>query len=133
MAVEGSKLKLDTKNLKRKALAQIKTRNNDLGSWNVSKSQGADGSGITSAERKKEPMPCQGRKELISLVQEVRQTQNNEPMSVLSSLRKRVVAPQNVDRSLTYLTPMPLLSTGNFLSGTHLMNRGMFCPIIWTM
>lgn len=122
------------KNLRRKALAQTKTCNNDLGSRNVSKSQGADGSGITSTERMREPLPCQGRKELISLAQEARQSQNQEAPSVLSPLRKRIVAPpQNVDNTLLYPTPMPLVSAGLSVGSSHLVNRGMSCVLIWTM
>lgn len=131
---KDKKSKIDIKNLRQKALAQTKTLNNDLGSWNVSKSQGADGSGITSAERMREPLPCQGRKELISLVQEARQSQNHVASSVLSPKRKRVVAPpQNVDSMLVYLTPMPVVSTGISVGGSLLMNKGMFCLVISTM
>ncbi|KAM6588395.1 hypothetical protein CsatA_011000 [Cannabis sativa] len=116
---------LDMKNIRRKALIQTKTRNNDLGGWNVSKSQGADGSGITSADRLREPLPCQGRKELINLAQEARQNLNHESSAVLSPMRKRIAAsPQNVDKTLVYLTPMPLVSTGPGAGSSQLMNRG---------
>lgn len=112
---------------------QTKTFNHDLGSLNISKSQGADGSGITSNERLREPLPCQGRKELISLVQEARKSQNREPTTVLSPMRKRVVAPKNMEGMLAYLTPMPLVSTGIRCGGSHLMNKGTFCLAIWTI
>ncbi|XP_062073882.1 uncharacterized protein LOC133778073 [Humulus lupulus] len=116
---------LGMKNIRRKALTQTKTRNNDLGGWNVSKSQGADGSGITSADRLREPLPCQGRKELINLAQEARQSINHESSTVLSPMRKRIAAPpQNVDKTLVYLNPMPLVSTGIGAGSSHLMNRG---------
>lgn len=114
-------------------MAQTKTCNNDLGSWNVSKSQGANGSGITSTERMKEPLPCHGRKELISLAQEARQNQNHEASSVPSPMRKRVVAPpKNMYGTIVYSTPMPLVSTGLSAGSSHL-NRGMSCVLIWTM
>ncbi|XP_040988479.1 uncharacterized protein LOC121236053 [Juglans microcarpa x Juglans regia] len=119
----GSKSTLDPKDLKRKVYGQAKVYN-DLGSWNAIKSQEADGmSGITSAkdvtstrtppaERWREPMPCQGRKELISLLQEAMQSPNCEAKSVPSPMRKRVSAsPREVDSKLVYITPMPLHST----------------------
>ncbi|KAL5551355.1 hypothetical protein UlMin_001531 [Ulmus minor] len=127
------KSNLDLNNLRRKTLAQTKTCNNDSGSRNVSKSQGqgADVSGITSAkdatstrtasaERMREPLPSQGRKELLSLVQEARQSSNQEASSVLSPLRKRIVAPRNTDSLLVHLTPMPLYSTGACVGGASL-------------
>ncbi|KAK9275370.1 hypothetical protein L1049_022634 [Liquidambar formosana] len=135
-AVRGSKLNLEPKNLK-KAMNQTKAYV-ELGSCMI-KSQGGDGSGITSAkdvtstrtpsvERLREPLPCQGRKELISLVQEAMQTPNDEAMSVPVPKRKRVAAPSGkVDRKLVYLTPMPLNSTGIAVAGAGaglLKNKG---------
>lgn len=119
---KGSKSTLDPKNLKKKALGQAKVYN-DLVSLNVIKSQGADGSGITSAkdvtstrtpstERRREPIPRQGRKELISLLQEAMRSPNYEASSVPAPMRKRVAAsPRQVDSKLFCITPMPLHST----------------------
>ncbi|XP_059443355.1 uncharacterized protein LOC132175423 isoform X2 [Corylus avellana] len=119
---KGSKSNLDPKNLKRKALGQAKVCK-DLVSLNVIKSQGADGSGITSAkdvtstrtpstERRREPIPRQGRKELISLLQEAMRSPNYKAPSVPAPMRKRVAAsPRQVDSNLFYITPMPLHST----------------------
>lgn len=119
---KGSKSTLGTKDLKRNVYGQAKVYS-DLGSWNAIKSQEADGSGITSAkdvtstrtppaERWREPMPCQGRKELISLLQVAMQSPNREAKSVPAPMRKRVSAsPREVDGKLVYITPMPLHST----------------------
>ncbi|BBH03046.1 Protein kinase superfamily protein [Prunus dulcis] len=133
---KGLKPTFDPKDLKKKAFSQVKAYN-DSGSWSVMKSQGADGSGITSAkdvtsartppaERLREPLPCQGRKELISLVQEARQSPNHEASGVSAPMRKRVPAPPgNEDGKLFYITPMPLHSTGNGIGGAGLIrNRG---------
>lgn len=135
---KGYKSTIDLKNLRKKAFTQTKANNNELGSWNVSKSQGAGGSGITSArdgtstrtpsvERLREPLPCQGRKELISLIQEARLSPNHEVSSVPSPMRKRIAAPpRNVDSILVHLTPMPLHLTGICAGDAGLMkNRGM--------
>ncbi|XP_057977782.1 uncharacterized protein LOC131164533 [Malania oleifera] len=119
---------MEPRNMKRKAQA-------DLGSWNTMKSQGADGSGITSAkdvtstrtpsaERLREPMPCQGRKELISLVHEALQHPYQEPVSVPASKRKRVAAPPGkLDKKLDYQTPMPLHSNGIAVVGGGLLKN----------
>lgn len=114
-------------NPKKKVVDQTKALI-DLGTRNVMKSQGADGSGITSkdvtsnrtpsTERLREPIPCQGRKELINLVHKAMRSPNYEAQSVPSSKRKRVAAlPSKIDRKLVYLTPMPLYSTGIGVAG----------------
>lgn len=123
------------KNLKKKTNQHEK---DDLSTRNIVKSQGADGSGITSAkdvtstrlpsgEKLREPMPCQGRKELISLAQEAMQGPNHEVSRVPASKRKRVAAnPEIVDKKLTYLTPMPLNSSGIAIAGAGLAKgKGM--------
>ncbi|CAL5436775.1 unnamed protein product [Camellia sinensis] len=131
-----SKLLLSPKNLKKKAVDQTNAFS-ELGSRNVMKSQGADGSGVTSAkdatstrtpsaERLREPIPCQGGKELISLVHKAMQGSNYEALSVPAPKRKRVVAlPGKVDRKLVYLTPMPVHSAGIAVAGAGLLkNKG---------
>ncbi|XWS38641.1 hypothetical protein CRYUN_Cryun19dG0148300 [Craigia yunnanensis] len=119
-ATKSSRLTLEPKIMK-KTTGQRKAHN-DLSSWNKINSQGADGSGITSAkdvsgrtpsaERLREPLPCQGRKELISLVQEVMQSPNHGVSHVPVSMRKRVAAsPGKMDRQVLHPTPMPVNST----------------------
>ena len=125
-ATKCSRLTLEPKNMK-KTTCQRKAHN-DLSSWNKINSQGADGSGITSAkdvsgrtpsaERLREPLPCQGRKELISLVQEVMQSPNHGVSHVPAPMRKRVAAsPGKMDRQVLHPTPMPLNSTSFAISG----------------
>ncbi|XP_078440417.1 protein kinase superfamily protein isoform X2 [Wolffia australiana] len=90
-----------------------------------------EGSGVTSAreatstrtpsgDRMREPVPCRGRKELISLAQQAMQS----PGKVLAVAtvavpvqRKRVAAPLGKEeRHLAFLSPMPLLCNGIPLS-----------------
>ncbi|XP_059657653.1 uncharacterized protein LOC132304119 [Cornus florida] len=135
-ARKGPRSRVLPNNLKKKAVDQKEILTN-LSNRNMVKSQGADGSGITSAkdatsartpsaERFREPMPCQGRKELISLVQEALQAPNHEAVSRPTSKRKRVAAPPGkVDRKFVYLTPMPLHCTGIAVAGAGLLtNKG---------
>ncbi|CAL5429594.1 unnamed protein product [Camellia sinensis] len=129
-----SKPLLLPRNLKKKVVDQTNAFS-DLGNRNLMKSQGADGSGITSAkdatstrtpstERFREPIPCQGRKELISLVHKAMQNPNYESQSVPASKRKRIAAvPGKVNRKLVYLTPMPLYSSGIAVAGAGLVNN----------
>ncbi|XP_052211017.1 uncharacterized protein LOC127813922 [Diospyros lotus] len=129
---KGSKSVLLPKNLKRKALDPTNTFP-DLDSRNMTKSQGADGSGITSAkdatstrtpsgERMRQPIICQGRKEYISLAKAIHSPHFEAP-SVPASKRKRIAAlPGKVDKKLVYLTPMPLFSTGVAVAGAGLVN-----------
>ncbi|KAJ6714926.1 CASEIN KINASE-RELATED [Salix viminalis] len=121
--IKGFKSTLEAKNVKRKAVGNIMT------------SQGADGSGVTSvkdatsartpsAERLKEPLPSQGRKELLSLLHEAMQSPNHEASSVPASMRKRIAAPPGkVDGRHIYLTPMPLHSTGITVAGFGLVKN----------
>ncbi|XP_038726097.1 uncharacterized protein LOC120017099 [Tripterygium wilfordii] len=124
---KGSKSTLEPKNLKRKVVDQTKATH--LFSRSVVKSRGPDGSGVTSvkevtstrtpsAERPREPFPCQGRKELISLLQETMQRPNHEASHIPAPMRKRIAAtPSNVDLKFIYLTPMPLHSNGLAVTG----------------
>ncbi|XP_012488805.1 uncharacterized protein LOC105801975 isoform X2 [Gossypium raimondii] len=126
-ATKGSRLTLEPKNMRKTAI-QRKALHNDLSSWNKINSQGVDGSGITStkdlsartpsAERLREPLPCQGRKELIGLAQEAMQSPKPGVLHVPASMRKRVAAsPGKWDRQILHPTPMPLCSTSLALSG----------------
>ncbi|XP_042022649.1 uncharacterized protein LOC121769931 [Salvia splendens] len=120
-------------NLKRKVdKAKVIT---EASSRNLIKSQGADGSGITSAkdatstrtvsaERLREPLPCHFniRKELLSLAQEAVQVGNHGSADAPKSKRKRVAAPAgDVGRKLLYVTPMPLHASGNAICGAGLL------------
>ncbi|CAI9095642.1 OLC1v1031633C3 [Oldenlandia corymbosa var. corymbosa] len=108
-------------------------RNAEVSTRSIIKSQGAEGSGITSAkdatstktpstEKFREPLPCQGRKELINLVQEALQGANREGGNVTVSRRKRVAAPPGKgDHKFVYLTPMPLQSAGGVVGGAGLL------------
>ncbi|TYG92428.1 hypothetical protein ES288_A11G030400v1 [Gossypium darwinii] len=134
-ATKGSMLTLETKNM-RKTTIQRKAPHNDLSSWNKINSQGVDGSGITStkdlsartpsAERLREPLPCQGRKVLISLAQEAIQSPKPGVSHVSAHMRKRVAAsPGKWDRQVLHPTPMPLSSTSLALSGVDFAkNKG---------
>ncbi|KAJ9536886.1 hypothetical protein OSB04_029619 [Centaurea solstitialis] len=131
-----SKSLLLHKNLKRKA-GELKDHK-DMNMQSVMKSQGADGSGITStkdatstrvpsAERLREPIPCKGRKELLNLVHEAMQAPDHEAISTPTSKRKRVAAPPAAksDKKFIYMTPMPLQSTGVAVAGSGLLkNKG---------
>ncbi|KAF5729646.1 serine/threonine-protein kinase cdc7 [Tripterygium wilfordii] len=118
---------LEPKNLKRKVVDQTKASH--FFSGNVVKSQGPDGSGVMSgkevtstrtpsAERPREPFPCQGRKELNSLLQEAMQHPNHEASRIPAPMRKRIAAtPANVAMKFISLTPMPLHSNGLAVTG----------------
>ncbi|KAF8032718.1 hypothetical protein BT93_D1591 [Corymbia citriodora subsp. variegata] len=128
--VKGSKSPVDPRNLKRKVVDQKKSYN-DLGSRNTMRSQGPDGSGITStrdltsasnpsAKRLREPLPWQGRKELINLLHDGMHT-NHEVSSVPATLRKRVAAPpRKSEGKPRIISPMPLHSRGVAVSGAGL-------------
>ncbi|KAG8662314.1 hypothetical protein MANES_01G087300v8 [Manihot esculenta] len=133
-AIKSMKTTLEPKIQKKRAVGRTKVQN-DLAGWSVMKSQGADGSGITSVkdgtstrtpsvERPREPLPCQGRKELISLLQEAMQSPNHEGSSAPASMRKRIAAPpRKVDERFIYLTPMTLHSTGIASPGACLIKN----------
>ncbi|XP_020554050.1 uncharacterized protein LOC105155966 isoform X2 [Sesamum indicum] len=130
-----SKSLLPPGNLKNKVdKAKVLT---DTSSRNIIKSQGADVSGVTSAkdatstrtpsaERLREPLPSQGRKELISLVQEALQGGNHVSVKAPMSKRKRVAAhPGDTDSKFLYPTPMPLHANGIAIGGAGLVkNKG---------
>lgn len=142
-AGKGSKPLLLPKNLKRKAVKQTNAFM-ELGSRNAMESQGADGSGITSAkdatsrgtpstDRLRESIPCQGRKELISLVHEAMQSSNYKAQSTPASKRKRIAAlPGKVDQILVYLTPMPLHSAGYTVAGAGPLENKSVLSILGT-
>ncbi|CAI0417641.1 unnamed protein product [Linum tenue] len=112
-----------SKTWKKKAGNALKAQN-DMRGWNLTQSQGAEGSGVTSvkdltsnrtpsAERLREPLPSHGRKALLSLLHETMNSPNHEASSAPSSTRKRVAAPPSkVDGRLLYVSPMPLQPSG---------------------
>ncbi|CAN1259190.1 Probable serine/threonine-protein kinase cdc7 [Linum perenne] len=130
---KGSKKNLELRNSKKKAGSSLKTPNDTRG-WNVTQSQGAEGSGITSvkdmtsnrtpsAERIREPLPCHGRKELLTLLQDAMHSPNHEASSAPASIRKRVATPQSkVDGRLIYVTPMPLQPSSTTITVAGLSN-----------
>ncbi|CAA0838071.1 Protein kinase superfamily protein [Striga hermonthica] len=101
----------------------------EASSRRIIRSQGGDGSGITSTkdgtsnktrsgERLREPMPNTGRSELLSLVQEALKGGNYESASAPKSKRKRVSAsPGDTENSSLYITPMPLHNNGVAVRG----------------
>ncbi|GMH28832.1 hypothetical protein Nepgr_030675 [Nepenthes gracilis] len=110
-AAKNSKLTLETKVLKKKGVDKFKVYD-DFGRLNSLTSQGADGSALTSLEKLREPLPSQGRKELITLAQEAMQSPNPELKGAPASKRKRIAAPLAfMDRKLDYFTPMPIHSS----------------------
>ncbi|KAH6769077.1 Protein kinase superfamily protein [Perilla frutescens var. frutescens] len=120
-------------NLKRKVdKAKVFTEAN---SKNIIKSQGADGSGLTSAkdgtstrtvsaERLREPMPNTRRRELLCLAKEARPIK--ESVGAPKSKRKRVAAPaDDAGSKHFYVTPMPLNDNGIAIRGAGLLkNKG---------
>jgi len=82
-------------------------------------SQAADASGLTSAkdvmpsgERLREPLPCQGLKELINVAQGAMQSPNlRAACTPASSWNRAAASPGIMDKKLIYLTPMPLHSS----------------------
>ncbi|KAL6323370.1 hypothetical protein AAG906_038641 [Vitis piasezkii] len=130
--IVGSKATLEPNNMKKMANADPLKTHPDFGGRNIFRSQGADGSGITStkdvtstrtpsAERLREPLPSLGRKELISLAQHAMQGPNQDAINIPASQRKRVAAPGKVDEKIVYLSPMPLHSMGVAVTGAGLM------------
>ena len=114
-----------------------------MSNFNKLKSQGADGSGITSAkdaasartpstERMREPLPSLGRKELISLVQNVMSSpNNNDDLKASVSQRKRIAAPScKIERKNFYTSPMPLYSNGVAVADAGLpKGKGVYVAI----
>ncbi|GAB2209711.1 hypothetical protein Droror1_Dr00026934, partial [Drosera rotundifolia] len=122
--IQNFKSTTESKILKKKVVEK-KTKSRDgLGHRNSFGSQGADGSGLTSAkdatstrtpsvDRLKEPLPSIGRKELINLAQAAMESPNQEAAFVPTSKRKRAAAlPGNMNKKPVYFTSMLLHSSG---------------------
>ncbi|OVA11292.1 Protein kinase domain [Macleaya cordata] len=133
---KDSKPSPEPKSIKKRADVGHSKSYLDLGNRHKIKTQGADGSGITSTkdatstrtpsgERQREPVLVHGRKELISFA-EAMQSPNQKRINFPASQRKRIAAPPGkVDRKLFYLTPMPVHSTGSAVAGAGLFkNKG---------
>uniref|UniRef100_A0A803L5L8 non-specific serine/threonine protein kinase n=1 Tax=Chenopodium quinoa TaxID=63459 RepID=A0A803L5L8_CHEQI len=142
-AESGSNRSLETKALKKKDSDKVRAFEN-IGRCNSLTSQGAEGSGITSArdmtstrapsaerQRKPQPLFSKGRKELISLAQKAVQGPNLGAAKAPASNRKRVAAsPGITDRKFIHPTPAPLHSSGIAIPGAgSLKNRGEVKPI----
>ncbi|XP_074286813.1 uncharacterized protein LOC141612012 [Silene latifolia] len=131
-AINGTSRTQESKTLKSKAMGRSKVFD-DLGRGNSLASQGADGSGLTSkdltstrtsGERRREPIPCQGRKELINLAQKAMQFPNHGTGNAPISKRKRIVAsPTVMDQKFIYPTPAPLHSFGSIVLGAGSLNN----------
>lgn len=120
----------------KKAAGKLRARN-DMSRWERLNSQGAEGSGLTSAkdvtstknnpsgEKRREPLPCHGRKALLDFLQETMSVPipNYEVSSKApTSMRKRVAAlPGKSEKEVLYLTPMPLRSNGQPEAGAVLV------------
>ncbi|KAA8515837.1 hypothetical protein F0562_018552 [Nyssa sinensis] len=126
-----SKPTLELQNMKKRTTVGSLKAYLDLHDTNVLRSQGAEASGITStrdatstrtpsAERLREPLPSIGRKELISLVQDVMQSPNHDAVNIPSQRKRVATSPSDVNR-IVYLSPMPLHSTGVAVAGSGLL------------
>ncbi|XP_042506845.1 probable serine/threonine-protein kinase pkgA isoform X3 [Macadamia integrifolia] len=133
-AAKDTKTSLEIRNMKKRADVGHPEAHPDMDSRTIFRSHGADVSGVTStkdatstrtpsAERLREPLPCHGRKELISLVREAMQSPSHDAASIPGSQRKRVAPPGKVEGKPVYPTPMPLHSTGVAVAGS-LKNKG---------
>ncbi|VVA93375.1 unnamed protein product [Arabis nemorensis] len=126
----------------KKAAGKIRGRT-DMSRWDRFNSQGAEGSGLTSAkdvtstrnnpsgEKRREPLPCHGRRELLNFLQETMSgpNPNHEASSKApTSIRKRVAAlPGKSEKELLYLTPMPLRSNGRPEAGDVIQKKDGPC------
>ncbi|CAA7041777.1 unnamed protein product [Microthlaspi erraticum] len=125
----------------KKAAGKIRARN-DMSRLERFNSQGAEGSGLTSTkdvtstrnnpsvEKRREPLPCHGRKELLNFMKETMSgpIPNNEASSKAPmSMRKRVAALPGKAEELRYLTPMPLRSNGRPEAGDVIKKKDGPC------
>ncbi|XP_038876183.1 uncharacterized protein LOC120068469 [Benincasa hispida] len=120
------------KNLKKRVYVPLK-KYPDMHGGSAVRSQGADGSGITSAkdvtsartfstENMREPLPCQGRKELLSLVQNALRNADHAPQNSSDLRRKRIAAPPDKeDNNIIHPSPMLVHCTGISLAGSRVL------------
>ncbi|KAK9910958.1 hypothetical protein M0R45_034891 [Rubus argutus] len=130
--IDSKKTVDPNKNLRKRAQAGPLNIDPKMSVGNIFKSQHADGSGITSmkdvtdrtpsTERVREPLPCLGRKELISLAQDVILSPNHDVLKSPASKRKRIAAtPGKIDSKLFYTSPMSLHFTCAAASSASLL------------
>lgn len=120
------------KNLKRRVYVPLK-QYPDMRGGSAVRSQGADGSGVTSAkdvtsartfsaENMREPLPSQGRKELLSLVQNALRNADHASQNSSDLRRKRIAAPPSKeDNNIIHPSPMLVHCTGISLTGLRLL------------
>lgn len=104
-----------------------------MGGGSAVRSQGADGSGITSAkdvtsartlstENMREPLPCQGRKELLSLVQNALRNADHVTQNSSDLRRKRIAAPPGKeDNKIIHPSPMLVHCSGIPVAGSRVL------------
>ena len=120
------------KNLKKRVYVPLK-KYPDMRGGSAIRSQGADGSGITSAkdvtsvrtfatENMREPLPCQGRKELLSLVQNALRNADQVTQNSSDLRRKRIAAPPGKeDNKIIHPSPMLVHCTGISVAGSRVL------------
>ena len=104
-----------------------------MGGGSAVRSQGADGSGITSAkdvtsvrtlstENMREPLPCQGRKELLSLVQNALRNSDHVTQNSSDLRRKRIAAPpRKEDNKIIHPSPILVHCSGISVAGSRVL------------
>ncbi|XP_022933036.1 serine/threonine-protein kinase RIM15-like isoform X2 [Cucurbita moschata] len=122
------------KNLKKRVYVPLK-KYPDMRGGSAIRSQGADGSGITSTkdatsvrtfatENMREPLPCQGRKELLSLVQNALRNADQATQNSSDLRRKRIAAPPGKeDNKIIHPSPMLVHCTGISVAGSRVLKR----------
>lgn len=120
------------KNLKKRVYVPLK-KYPDMRVGSAVRSQGADGSGITSAkevtsartfstENMREPLPSQGRKELLSLVQNALRNADHATQNSSDLRRKRIAAPPGKeDNNIIHPSPMLVHCTGISVAGSRVL------------
>lgn len=94
----------------------------DIGGGSAVRSQGADGSGITSTENMREPLPCQGRKELLSLAQSALRNADHIAQNSSDLRRKRIAAPPGKeDNKIIHPSPMLVHCSDISVPGSRLL------------
>ncbi|XP_022959608.1 uncharacterized protein LOC111460633 [Cucurbita moschata] len=118
--------------LKKRAYIPLK-KYPDMGGGSAVRSQGADGSGITSAkdvtsvrtlstENMREPLPCQGRKELLSLVQNALRNSDHVTQNSSDLRRKRIAAPPGKeDNKIIHPSPILVHCSGISVAGSRVL------------
>ncbi|CAH9079973.1 unnamed protein product [Cuscuta epithymum] len=131
---EAANQETTSKGIKKTTLQLKNTKRKDAleNGRSIIKSQGADGSGITSAKEATsirnpsrealqcQPLPSKGRRQLINLVEAMQSANHHkEELKGPTSKRKRIAAPPGKEdrHQFIYITPMPLRSSGVAIQG----------------